>query len=124
MENNKKMNDETITRIEQEISRLQTDRSKAIEANDQAIEAEENRKTGHTDRQAANVRQLTDKKNSVVSAYDQLIERKSVELATARTQKAMREASEIADNEAKATKQKENARRAFVAAGGSPADFE
>ncbi len=118
------MNTETITRIEQGIQRLEIDRSKAIEANDAAIELEENRKSGHTDIQAANVQQLKTKKDSIVQVYDSIRERKAVELAKARTEMATRQARENSENEAQAAKLKATALRAFIAAGGSAADFD
>lgn len=118
------MNTETVTRIEKQITQLKQDRAKAVDANDKAIELEESRPTGHVDIRTANVQRLTDKKNSVVSAFDQLIKSNEEKLALARTQKAVREADENAANETQAAKQKANALRAYLAAGGSVADFE
>lgn len=118
------MNTGIVSRIEQEIIRIEQDRAKAEAANDAAIEAEESRVTGHTDIQDARVAGLKEKRDAVVLAYDQLRERKAVELATARAEKAAREAKENAESETQAAKLKETARKAFVAAGGSAADFE
>lgn len=57
-------------------------------------------------------------------AYDQLRERKAVELATARAEVAALQARQNAELETQAAKQKENALRAYIAAGGLPADFD
>lgn len=118
------MNIETVSRIEQEIIRIEKDRTKAVTANDAAIELEENRKSGHTDIQAANVEQLKAKRDSVILAYDKLRERKAVELATARAEVAAMQARQNAELETQAAKLKANALRAYLAAGGLPAEFD
>lgn len=118
------MNDETITRIEREIAQHESARAKAVEANDLAIEREEKRPTGHVDIKAVNVQQLRTKKDSIVSSYDTIIDRKKVELATARIDKAVREADEAAAREAKVATEKDAIKRAYLAAGGPPSEFE
>ena len=118
------MNTETITRIEREITQLEADRTQAELANDALIAAEENRKSGHTDIQAKNLQQLKAKKDSVMDAYALMRDKKAAQLAQARIDKATREAVENAEHEARAAKLKAQALRAFVTAGGLPADFD
>ena len=118
------MSIETVIKIEREIMQIEKDRAKAEAANDAAIELEENRKSGHTDVQAANVEKLKEKKDSVMLAYDKLRERKAVELATARAKVAAMEIQQNAAQEEQAGKLKAQALRAYLAAGGLPADFD
>ena len=57
-------------------------------------------------------------------AYDKLRERKAVELATARAKVAAMEIQQNAAQEEQAGKLKAQALRAYLAAGGLPADFD
>lgn len=114
----------TIQGMERHIAGLAKERQQKIDAINEAIETEQAKDVWDKARQARTVQDLKGKRDSIIQAYDSLQKKANEEMETIRAETAKIEARQNAELEKRAAGIKQEIYRAYIAAGGLPADFD